>query len=203
MNHTNRALNRFLLAATGLVLLAAGALIAGAGLDAGIRGRWSSAGTSLLGGWRNLAGTAPLQEPAGSWWAVAVPAILLAGAAGCVLWLGRQGGGRTSEAARHRDAELGDTAVDISFLESAVDAALAGNRAVVGSSVTAWRGRRGTPGGLRLTLHARRGASPREVADLVDELIAAIEALLGHHTTVLVRIAGGTRTRLAGAHRTS
>jgi hypothetical protein len=206
MNHTNRALNRFFLAATGLVLLAAGTLTAGAGMDAGVRDRWSSVSTSLLGGWRNLRDTAPLREPLGSWWALAVPAVQLLGAAVSIMWLTRQGGGRTSEAARQRDAELGDTAVDISYLESAVEAALEGNRAVVGSSVSAWRGRgrrRTTTQGLRITLQARRGASPREVADLAEALVTGMEALLAHRTTVLVRIAGGTRNRLAGAHRTT
>ena len=203
MNRTNRVMNRALLAISGLVLLAAGALAAGAGLLPGIRDRWGATGAGLLATWHALLPTAPAPEPLGSWWALAVPALALIGAAASIFWLTRQGGGRTRTAALAQDAELGDTSVDISYLAAAVEDALDGNRAVVGTSLTAWRARTNRDGGtaLRLTLQARKGASPRQVADLAEDLVEAMDGLLGHQPTVLVRIGSGTRTRLAGAHR--
>ena len=203
MNSTNRAMNRILLAITGLVLLAAGALAAAAGLVPGIREQWSDAAAALAARWQGLLRTAPAPEPLGSWWALTVPALLLIGAAASIFWLTRQGGGRTATAAIAPDPELGDTAVDVSYLAAAVDEELKGNRAVAASSLTAWHGRnkRNPAPGLRLTLQARKGASPREVADLAEDLVDAIDALLGHRTTVLVRIGSGTRTKLARAHR--
>ncbi|WP_457946539.1 hypothetical protein ACTAQI_13515 [Pseudarthrobacter sp. alpha12b] len=205
MNNTNRAMNRLFLAAAGLVLLCAGALAAGAGLVPGLREQWGAVGAGLPDTWQALLRTAPAPEPLGSWWALGVPALLLLGAVVSVLWIARQGGGRTGTAAQAHDQEVGDTAVDVSYLAAAVEEALEGSRAVVGSSLTAWHvpGKRsGSQGnGLRLTLQARKGASPREVADLAEELVSAIDALLGHRSTVLVRIGSGARTKLAGAHR--
>ena len=207
MNNTNRALNRILLATTGLVLLSAGVLAAGAALVPALAGQWTTVTSGLLERWRHLLVTAPAPDPLGSWWALAVPALPLLGAVISVVWLARQGGGRTSTAALAQDPELGDTAVDVSYLAAAVEEALEGNRAVVGSSLTVWRGRgnrrnkRNTSPRLRLTLHARKGASPREVADLAEGLVSGIDTQLGHRSTVLIRIRSGPTTKLARAHR--
>ncbi|NUT71605.1 hypothetical protein [Pseudarthrobacter sp. C4D7] len=203
MNSTNRAVNRLFLAIAGLVLLGAGLLAAGAGLVPGIADQWTAVAGGLLERWQALLSTAPAPEPLGSWWTLALPALLLLGAVASIFWLTRQGGGRTGTAAGEQDPELGDTAVDVSYLAAGVEQALKGNRAVVGSSLTAWRGRnkRNESSALRLTLQARKGASPREVADLAEDLVGAIDAQLGHHPTVLVRIGSGTRTKLASAHR--
>jgi len=204
MNNTNRAMNRTFLALAGVMLAGAGILVAAAGLSADVRTRWTTVAGSALTASQALRDTATSPAPVGSWWALAVPAVLLLGAIITIFWLARQGGGRTRTAAREDDPELGDTAVEISYLAAAVEAALEGNRAVVGSSLTAWR-RRGSKNAartsLRLTLQARRGASPREVADMAEELVSSIDALLGHHTDVLVRIGTGTRTKLARALR--
>ena len=204
MNNTNRAMNRSFLALAGVVFAGAGILVAAAGLNADVRAGWTTIAGTALTAWQRLRETAPSPEPLGSWWALAVPAVLLLGAIITIFWLSRQGGGRTRTAARQDDAELGDTAVEVSYLAAAVEAALEGNRAVVGSSLTAWR-RRGSKDtartSLRLTLQARRGASPREVADVAEELVSAIDALLGHRNDVLVRIGTGTRTKLARALR--
>ncbi|RAX16661.1 hypothetical protein DC347_12765 [Pseudarthrobacter sp. AG30] len=204
MNNTNRAMNRTFLALAGVILIGAGILVAAAGLSADVRTGWTAVAGSALTAWQALRDTAPSPEPLGSWWSLAVPAVLLLAALTTILWLARQAGGRTRTAAREDDPELGATAVEVSYLAAAVEAALEGNRSVVGSSLTAWR-RRGSKNAartsLRLTLQARRGASPREVADVAEELVRSIDALLGHHTDVLVRIGTGTRTKLARALR--
>lgn len=203
MNHTNRALNRLLLAIAGLILIAVGGLAAASALDARVRDGWTQSADSAVTWWQNLQSSAPLQDPFGSWWTLALIAALVVLAVLCFSWLTRQGGGRTSTGGTDVDAELGDTAVDVSYLESAVAAAVAGNTSILGSSVTAWRGRRsGARNGLRLTLQTRRGASPRDVADLAEALVSSIDELMGHRATVLVRIVSGTKSKLAGAQRT-
>lgn len=199
MSNTNRALNRILLALTGLALLAAGAATAAAGFMPGVAGEWAAAGSSLSDHARTALAAAPLPGPARSWWAVAGVAALVLAAGLCVAWLASQGGGRTPRLARDVDGGQGATVVDAGLVAAAVSDALAGNHLVLGSAVTAWESRRGT--GLRLRLQARKGASPRELADTADELIRGIDAVLGHPVPVLVRITGGARSKVAGPER--
>lgn len=59
MNQTNRALNRILLALTGLALLAAGAATAAAGTLPGVAMAWAASGSSL----RDVAGNALAAAP--------------------------------------------------------------------------------------------------------------------------------------------
>lgn len=199
MSNTNRALNRILLALTGLVLLAAGVATAAAGVMPALAGEWESAGSSLMDHARTALAAAPLPGPARSWWAVAGVAGLLLAAGLCVAWLASQGGGRTPRLARDNDGDSGTTVVDAGLVAAAVSEALAGNRLVLGSTVSAWESRHGT--GLRLRLQARKGASPRELADTAEELIRGIDGWLGHPVPVLVRITGGARSRVAGVER--
>lgn len=199
MSNTNRALNRILLAVTGLVLLAAGAATAAAGLVPGVAGEWAAAGTSLMDHARAMLAAAPLPGPARSWWAVAGVAALVLAAGLCLAWLASQGGGRTPRLAREEDGNQGATVVDAGLVAAAVNEALEGNRLVLGSAVSAWEGRRGTA--LRLRLQARKGASPRELADTAEELVRGIDAWLGHPVPVLVRITSGPRSKLAGPER--
>lgn len=199
MSNTNRALNRILLALAGLVLLAAGAVTAAAGLVPDIAAAWTATGTFLADQARAALGSAPLPGRPGSWWSVAAVAVFLIAAALSVAWLASQGGGRTPRLARDDDGDRGATTIDAGLIGTAVGEALDGNRLVVGSNVSAWENRRGT--GLRLRLEARKGASPRELADTAEELVRGIDALIGHPVPVLVRITAGVRSRVAGADR--
>lgn len=199
MSNTNRALNRILLALAGLALLAAGAAVAAAGLVPGVAAAWAETGNNLAAGVRNALAAAPLPAPARSWWAVAGVAGLLLAAGLCVAWIASQGGGRTTRLARESDGDGGATVVAAGLIGAAVSQALESNRLVLGSTVSAWESRRGT--GLRLRLQARKGASPRELADTAEELVRGIDALLGHPVPVLVRITGGARAKVAAPDR--
>ena len=199
MSNTNRALNRILLALAGLVLLAAGAVTAAAGLVPDVAAGWAATGSFLADQARGALASAPLPGQARSWWAVAGVAVLLLAAGLSVAWLASQGGGRTPRLAQESDEDRGTTAIDAGLVGAAVSEAVAGNRLVLGSNVSAWEGRSGT--GLRLRLQARKGASPRELADTAEELVRGIDALLGHPVPVLVRITAGARSRVAAADR--
>ncbi len=199
MRQTNRALNRSLLALLGLALLAAGVLTAAAGLVPEVAAAWTATAAAGLDRSGELLSTAPLPGAARSWWAAAAVTGLLLAAGLSVAWLASQGGGRTPRAATDLDGDRGSTVVDIEFVAACVSATLAGNRQVLGTSVSAWRVHGTT--GLRLRLEARKGASPREIADTAEELVLGLDRLPGHPVPVLVRITSGTRSRLAGVNR--
>ncbi|KUM33549.1 hypothetical protein [Arthrobacter sp. EPSL27] len=201
MSNTNRALNRILLALAGLALLAGGAALAATGLVPVAAAAWTDAGNSLTGHLGDALAAAPLPGPARSWWAVAGVAGLVLAAGLCIAWLASQGGGRTPRLARESDGDRGTTVVDAGLIGAAVSQSLEGNRLVLGSTVSAWGSRRGTGLRLRLRLQARKGASPRELADTAEDLVRGIDALLGHPVPVLVRITGGAKSAVAGPDR--
>ncbi|MFJ6456358.1 hypothetical protein [Paenarthrobacter sp. NPDC091669] len=212
MRQTNRALNRILLALLGLALLGAGAAVIAAGTLPGAADTWTATASSVRDSARNLVDTAPLPDPVRSWWLVAGIAVLLAGVALSAAWLASQGGGRTPRLAEEQDGTgerdgtggtggaRGRTVVDVGLVSAALREALSGNRDVLATSVSAWESRRGTA--LRLRMEARKGSSPRELADTAEELIREMDALLGHPIPVLVRITSGARTQVSGSRRT-
>ena len=199
MSQTNRALNRILLALLGLMLLAAGALTAAAGLVPEVAAAWTATAAAGLDRSGELLSTALLPGAARSWWAVAAVSGLVLAAALSITWLASQGGGRTPRVLTERDGNRGNTVVDTGLVAACVSESLAGNRQVLGSSVSAW-GVQGSTG-LRLRLEARKGASPREIADTAEELVLGLDRLLGHPVPVLVRITSGPRSRVAGIDR--
>ncbi|NQD89869.1 hypothetical protein HP499_18960 [Paenarthrobacter sp. CM16] len=208
MRQTNRALNRILLALLGIALLGAGAAVIAAGILPGAADTWTAVASSAQQYARDLVRTAPLPEPVRSWWIVAGLGVLLLGAALSAAWLASQGGGRTPRLAEQldgsaqadgSDAATGRTVVDVGLVSAAIREALSGNRDVLATSVSAWESRRGTA--LRLRLEARKGSSPRELADTAEQLIREMDALLGHPIPVLVRITSGARTQVSGSRR--
>lgn len=199
MSQTNRTLNRILLAMLGLLLLAAGALTAAAGLIPGISAVWTAAAESGLNQAGALLATAPVPGTGLSWWAVAGIAGLILGAGLSIAWLASQGGGRSFSVATDRDGERGKTVVDAGLVAASISGSLAGDRRVLNSAVSAWDVKGAT--GIRLRLEARQGASPREIADTAEELVQGLDRQLGHPVPVLVRITSGTRSKLAGVDR--
>lgn len=200
MNGTNRGLNRLLLGLIGLLLLATGALTGGAGLNPGIAASWNATGKSLRGDLTRALSGAPISGADTSWWTIAalilaVVAILLLGA-----WIASQGGGRTNRAA-HRDdpGQNGTTTVETPLVSAAVRDAINGDDRVLAATVTAWKVK-GTDG-LKLSLQARKGVSPEDLAALGEELVAGLDRLLGDQGPVLIRITTGMRSSLSGTGR--
>ena len=76
---------------------------------------------------------------------------------------------------------------------------LNGRPGVYSTAVSAWKSH-GTEG-LKITVQARKGASPRAVADTVEETVRGLDALLGEQVPVLVRIRSGVRSASAGIER--
>lgn len=199
MRNTNRALNRILLALLGIVLLGTGAALIAAGTLPWAADLWTSSISSVRDQARNLVGTAPLPEPVGSWWLIPGLAGPLVLAALGFAWLASQGGGKTPRLAEESEGTAGRTVIDAGLLSTAIREALRGNADVLSTSISAWESRRGTA--LHIRLEARKGASPRALADTVEQLLRNADDWLGHPMPALVRITSGTRAHLAGSRR--
>lgn len=199
MTGSNRGLNRVLLALTGLLLSAAGALAAAVGTIPGAATDWAATRRESWGRIRERLAAAPLPEGTTSWWTIAAVGVLLLGTALMIGWAASQGGDRTRIVAETPDAGQGTTTVETGLVSRLVGEALAGNRLVLAASVTAWRvrGAAGKESAIKISIQARQGACPRELADAAEQLIAGLDRMLGHPVPVLVRITAGTRTRLA------
>ncbi len=199
MRRTNRAVNRILLAVLGIALMGSGAALIAAGTLPGAADTWAAVGSAVTDQARNLASSASGPGPLRSWWLAAGIAVLLLGAGLSAAWLASQGGGRTPRLAEQRDGAQGRIVIDVGLISAAVQEALNGNRSVVAASVSAWESRSGTA--LRLRMEARKGTSPRELADTAEQLIQGIDDWLGHPIPVLVRITSGVRSRTSDSRR--
>ena len=54
---------------------------------------------------------------------------------------------------------------------------------------------------LRLTAHARRGASPVDLRRSIDSAVAEWDGVLGTTTPIVIQIVSGLRTKFAGTNR--
>lgn len=198
MNGTRRGLNRVLLAVLGLVLVGAGTLAVLAGSNQEIARSWTRTGTELWAGIQDRLAAARIFGNDTSWWSVAVMGLLVVAAILLLCWIASQGGGRTKLLATRNEAD-GTTTVDTAVASQAIKAALAGNKQVLASTVQSWRVKGGS--GLKISVQARKGASPRELVAVIDDLVSGLDALLGEEIPVLIRIKAGTRSRLAHTER--
>lgn len=198
MNGTRRGLNRALLALVGLLLIAAGALAVLAGSSQEFAKAWTRTGTEFWARIQEQLAAAKITGQETSWWTVAVMGVLVVAAILLVCWILSQGGGRTNQLARD-DGDAGTTTVETAVASQAIKAALAGNKQVLASTVQTWRLKGGS--GLKISLQARKGASPRELTAALDELVNGLDALLGDEIPVLIRIKAGTRSRFARTER--
>ncbi|WP_104138941.1 hypothetical protein [Arthrobacter sp. ZGTC131] len=199
MNSTPRALNRFLLALLGIVLFAAGALTAWAGASPAVARQWTRAGQDTLDRITGQLRAAPVPGTGSSWWTAAAFLLLLLLVGLLVAWIATQGGGRTGSLGAHEDAGRGTTTVDVSFAAQSIRDATAQNRQLRSTTVSAWKIRGAHA--LRISVQARKGASPADISSALEEVISGLDAVLGEQIPVLVRIAAGPRTRFAHRER--
>jgi hypothetical protein len=191
MNDTNRALNRIVVFVVGLVLLLAGAAVAVGAL-------WPDVQQTVSDGASDATGPVTDALSGGQAW------ILWVTAAAClvlalllVVFVVRQGGGRTSTLLDLSEAEgsHSPTGGHVVVLEEA----LSSTPGVLAADVVAFRVKGENV--LRVTVDARRGASPVDLRRAVDEAVARWDELLGTVTPVVVQINGGLRTQMSGATR--
>jgi len=200
MTNTNRALNRAVLGVLGLVLIIAGALTAAAGISTSIAAAWTRMGTQVWSWVQGQLMSARIPNTSTSWWTLAVLGALLVVAVLLIGWIASQGGGRSSRLGRHQESG-GTTTVEATLAGQAIKDELAGNEQILATTVQAWRSR--GIDGLKVSVQARKGASPRDITLTIAELLSGLDALLGEQIPVLIRIKAGTRTRFARTERVS
>lgn len=201
MNGTRRTVNRAVLAVLGLVLMGMGAALALAGGNAEFARNWTSTASGVWDRIQEQLAAARIAGQDSSWWTVALLAALIAAAVLLVGWMALQGAGRSGQLLHQEDIG-GSTTLDAAVAAQAVDTALAGSPQILGTSVQAWKNQGGRSAtGLKITVQARKGASPLEIRDAVEQVVAGMDQLLGREVPVLIRIKAGTRTKLARAGR--
>lgn len=198
MNDTNRTLNRVLLAVVGLAALAASAAAMLLLTVPSAQHSWANAAHGTVTSVDRAFGR-PLWP--GS--TVSGAALIALGAAVVfalllIAFALRQGHGTTSTVVTVRTDD-GSAEID-----AAVPAALLLDRlrdvaGVASVGVSAYRVRR-TPA-LKVTVRCRRGASPRLIADALDDAVERLHAHLGAPIPVFAQLVGGFRARLRSAVR--
>ncbi|AJT42626.1 hypothetical protein [Psychromicrobium lacuslunae] len=200
MSNTNRGLNRVLLFIVSIVLLAAGVATV-------LAGSWSKAKDS----WLNWGGQAKeftsqqlsttrvqLGDWEVSWLWLGLLAMLLLAVILLICWIASQGGGRTSRLSRERDPE-GTLTLHDNIAQSAIKAALAEDPRVLSTTVSAWQLKKQS--GLKVSIQARKGSSPRQLADSAENLVIGLDRLLGRELPILISIHSGARSGWSHQHR--
>jgi hypothetical protein len=199
MNDTNRALNRLVIVACGLVLLVVGVAAAAVALIPAVRDGWA---TSADGATRWVSARlqqTPLGDTGVSWVMPAVLVLLVVGVILLIVFIARQGGGHTGTAVSERTSERGTTVIDSAVAEHALQDALAGRPEFVATRVSTYRVRR-TPV-LKVSVTCRRGVSPKAAATVVEERLRALDELLGRELPALIQVSGGFRARITRSTR--
>lgn len=176
-------------------------MAAWAGSSAVVARDWTHAGTTAWAWGQDNLAAAQIPGTNTSWWTLAGIAVLVLFLVLLVVWIASQGTGRSKQLAETQERS-GSTTVDAAVAAQAVKAALAENPQVLASSVQAWK-TKATAGarGLKITVQARKGASPGDVGAAVEQLVTGLDSLLGVRIPVLVRIKAGTRTRFSRTER--
>ena len=199
MNSTNRGLNRLLITATGLILLAIGAAAAIGAWLPGAKDTWTpiSEGVNTnVTGWLQQT---PFPGADFSWLLIAVVAVLAIAIILLLVFALRQGQGRTGTIVSDRTPDTGRTIVDVSVARDALSDALDARDEFLTTSVSAYDVKR-TPV-LKVSATCRRGVSPRDATEIVEQNLEALDALLGRQVPVLLELSGGFRARVQQSTR--
>jgi len=198
VNDTNRVVNRLVLALVGMACLLASGLAVLLVVSPVARQQWISVSRSVVpafdaGFGRPLWPSTTLSLAAVG--ALAVAVVFVALLTALVLRAGR---GSTSTVVT-AVGDDGTTEVAADVASALLRDRLQAVPGVAGVDVSAYRVRREPA--LRLTVRCRRGASPRIVADAVEEAVALLDAALGVRLPVFAQLVGGFRARLRPAVR--
>lgn len=197
MNATNRAANRLLLLVVGLLLVAAGGSAALLALVPAFARDWTRQLQALRSGVPDWAGR-PVLGSVG-WLALGTAAVALVLLVVLIVFVVRQGRGHTGVVVERRAGERGRTRVDLDVPRTLLTEHLSTRPDILAARVTAYAVR-GTPT-LKVSVRARRGASPAAVATTVTGALEALDAVLGEQLPALVQISGGFRARTASRAR--
>lgn len=193
MNSTNRGANRLLIFACGLLLLVVGAVAAAAVLIPGIRDGWRAATGQVNSQVSTWLQQTPLGDTGVSWIMPAILGLLVIAVIVLIVFIARQGHGRTGTVVNESTSERGTTIIDAAVAEHAIQDALTGRPEFVASHVLTYKVRRIPV--LKVSVTCRRGVSPKDAATIVEGKLQALDELLGRQLPALIHISGGFRSR--------
>ncbi len=199
MNSTNRAANRLLILLTGLLLVVVGAAAAAAVLIPAVRDAWKALAGDVNAQVATWLQATPLGETGVSWIMPAVLAVIVLAVILLIVFIVRQGRGHTRTVLSEGTSEHGRTEIDAALAANALEDAIGSRPEFIASHVSAYRVRR-TPV-LKVAVTCRRGVSPKDAADIVDDAVRALDELLGRPLPALVQISGGFRARVGSSTR--
>ncbi|TFD75276.1 hypothetical protein E3T54_12570 [Cryobacterium sp. Sr8] len=199
MNDTNRATNRILILVIGMITLAVGAGSILLGIAGPVRSGWRRAAPDVSQQIADTFAAATIPGTSSSWLSVAGVAVLIVLVVLLIVFILRQGNGRTRHLLRSEPGEHGGVAIDAAFAEQSLQNFLDTKPELVASHVSTYQVRN-TPV-LKVVVTCRRGVSPKDVGDVIDSSLASLDHLLGQHLSTFVQISGGFRARMTKSTR--
>ena len=204
MNSTNRILNRIFVFLVGLLVLTGGVTLALVALLPLVRDSWTNTTRVGIDRATRLLQATPFPDSLvpvnGSWlWFIALAAGALLIAV-LVTFSLRQGHGRTSQLVTlNGQTSSGAVIIEAKVAEHAIEEALTIRPELVASHVSTYRIK--NQSALKVAITCRRGISPREASQIVNEVLFSFDNLLGLQLPALVQISGGFRARTTKATR--
>lgn len=198
MNSTNRGLNRFFILVVGLIVLILGLATVAVGLIPRVRTEWKDTAATVQKNVNGAFAASPMFNTGNSWIGVCVIALLVILIIVLLVFIAKQGHGRTNRLMRDR-TEHGVTVIDSTVAEQLLEDALTRRPELVSARVSTYDVK-GTPT-LDVAVTARRGVSPKEVASTVEQVVKTLDTVLGRQIPTLVQISGGFRARTRAATR--
>jgi len=195
MNNTNRALNRALILVVGLLTLLAGAALVAITTLPVIRADYRASAPRVHGELTGWFKTIPLAETGTSWGWILILAALVLIVVLLLIFIFRQGHGHDDTLLREDTTPGGATVIDSDVAEQAIQHDLDGRPELLASHVSTYRVRRTAV--LKVSVTCRRGESPRQLAEQIENTLTALDTLLGRHIPALIQISGGFRARLS------
>ena len=201
MNATPRALNRFLLALLGLLLMGIGGGLALISAWPAAAAGWHRFADRAGAGIADAFSTTAMPGTGASWIWVAAALLSFAGIVLMVLWMAAQGGGRTDTLVSEYgdDGAPGSVSISGSVAEQALRSALAREPDVAGAAVSTYRVRGSSA--LRVRITPRQGAAPHLIAADATALLETLDLALGHEVPALLSLEAGRRIRFSREDR--
>lgn len=198
MTNTNRGLNRLFTFIVGLIIFILGIATAAIHVMPAIRTGWEITAPTVQHNIHDVHASA-LLAPGVSWITIGVIALLALLIMLLVAFIFTQGHGHTSRLIRDSRTDHGVTVVDSTVAEEALQGVLNGRPELVSAHVSTFDVK-GAPT-LKVSVTARRGVSPKEIATTVESVVRALDALLGREIPAYLHISGGFRARTNSATR--
>lgn len=200
MNNTNRGLNRTITTIVGVLALIAGAGLLAVALVPVVRGAYRATAPQIAGETATWVKGLRIPGTTASWGWILVLAVLVLIIVLLLVFILRQGHGHYGRLIIEEGTD-GTTIIESAVAEQALRQDLDARHEFVSSHVSTYRVRGAAV--LKVSVTCRRGVSPRDATDIVEDALRTLDALLGREVPALLQISGGFRARASSATRTA